>query len=154
MNTHDYTWKHFSSEPSIELQPLRAISGNLDSKPIFAFWLSYGDAWKEWCEQERFGTSKLQYEYHADIASHARVLFMNDHSELKDFGDRYDSGIRNEMFGRERLDWNAVAQDYDVVAIAPYVYVARYCYDCNWYYHWDVASAVVLNTDVVRVVRV
>lgn len=74
------------------------------------------------------------------------VLLIRNYDQLVRFENRYV--VKDETnYSRKNnfsINWAKVAEDYDGIEIAPYIYEARY--EHAWYYGWDVASGCIWNT--------
>jgi len=53
---------------------------------------------------------------------------------------------------RGNINWPAVAEKYDGIIIAPYIWQRRLSDnpDHFWYYGWDCASGCIWNTEVIE----
>lgn len=74
------------------------------------------------------------------------VLKITSYEELVKFEEIYLAPSENEYMKDKKfdIDWSKVAENYDGIEIAPYIYKARMGH--MWYYGWDVASGCIWNT--------
>ena len=114
-------------------------------------WLSddsdYG--WKEWCESESWNTDSLLHSSDYQFTDDANILWLSSESELKAFTREHGSSIR-DLGSMYNIDWLTVTSQYDGILITPYQWSCRMGGDTFWYYTWDVASACVWNTNILK----
>jgi len=78
-------------------------------------------------------------------------MHLSSAADIDLFTERY--GKYNRLLavyekGRE-IAWSLVADEYQGIVIAPYVWSRRLCYGANWYYSWDCASGCVWDASAV-----
>lgn len=136
------------SEDLFALDPARVYPQGRESyqmKP-HGLWLSVETddeesfGWRDWCEREGFGLSRLTHRAELNIAAGVNVLHLDSAAALLAFTRRYETTVEGFSFLRP-IDWAAVAHDYQGLVIAPYDWSLRL--DLHWYYAWDCASACI-----------
>jgi hypothetical protein len=92
-----------------------------DSYKPAGFWYEVDGDWRRWCEDEDFGLDGQRYLFRVDLGE-CNVLKVDTLGALDGFHNRF---IRREPAWFERIDWAAVAAQYDGVEIAPYQWTRR-----------------------------
>lgn len=138
--------RHYSYEP------IEAVSDRAQEEPQTyrkprGLWLSVeggGDGWREWCEAESFAGG-WTHVYDVELAEDANVLHLSGPGDLDRF--HHEWSVPDEVlarWGRRSIDWRAVAEKYDGIIIAPYVWERRLDGEVSeWYYGWDCASGCI-----------
>lgn len=106
-----------------------------------------------WCEGESFNVGGRVFE--VDINAFG-VLQIRSVNELDDFHAKFStSPVRYDFDDSAwNIDWRQVAEQYDGVEIAPYLWQCRLTGPARWYYGWDCASGVTWKPRaVIQVVR-
>lgn len=110
-------------------------------------WYAVGFGWLDFTTNDftSFYEEKEVYAFEISLNG-LNVLRITNYDELLKFEDVYLAPNENEyMKGRKfDVDWSKVAEHYDGIEIAPYIYKARMGH--FWYYGWDVASGCIWNT--------
>lgn len=116
----------------------------------WGFWLSVGDAWKEWCEGVGFRLSHLAYVHEVTLKPHAEILHLACAGDV----DLFASQFRKTHDGLNcYIDWAAVAKKYQGILVDPYFRWLAMEPEHTWYYGWDVPSACVWDADAVNSVK-
>lgn len=77
------------------------------------------------------------------------VLKITNYEELVEFQKIYLAQTSDyRRMSNYDINWAKVAENYDGIEIAPYIYKARY--EHQWYYGWDVASGCIWNTSKLK----
>lgn len=136
--------RHYSSEP-FAFDPTRTYDQREEAhcygKPR-GLWLSVDEGWKEWCQDESFNLDGLVHSTEFDVRDDARILRIQTLLDLDIF---HRDHAHREAYG-DSIDWAFVAERYDGILIAPYIWQRRLEY--SWYYGWDCASACIWNPGV------
>jgi len=131
-----------SATPLQTFELTRVKDQSQDSKPR-GLWYACGLEWLEWCAVEMPGwLGSYEHFYHLQLDD-SRMLFLRSVSEILDFTHRY--GTRDEY----RIDWPAVARDFDGIEICPYQWDLRRKHETSWYYPWDVASGCIWRPEAI-----
>jgi hypothetical protein len=119
------------------------------------FWLSVdGEAdWKEWCESNEWRLDGLAHRVAFTVSPDADVRVITSVEELREFHDEYSRDSLHPALHR-MIDWAAVAERYDGIIIAPYLWSIRLDHHLFWYYGWDCASGCFWNLKVIEPVKV
>lgn len=151
---------HYSAEPFV-FDPTRIYRQDpreaLPIKPN-GLWCSVESddedsfGWREWCEREGFGLSRLTHRTELTLQPGANVLHLASSSALLAFTRRYESAVA-VMIGSpiRQIDWTLVAHDYQGLVIAPYDWDLRLDWRTQWYYGWDCASGCIWDGTAVAV---
>lgn len=103
-----------------------------------------GDAllgWPHWCVAESYGGNPLEWiRYEIILHETTRVLWIDNSLALDEFTLRYHRRTGGFFNG---IDWIDVAQEYDGIIIAPYLWSRRLDDNVSWYYSWDCASGCI-----------
>ncbi len=161
---------HYSTEHLTEVRnaaqqlPEGDVIGRGDrcDKPA-GLWISVEgeDDWLEWCKGAGFGLSRLTHPTEIVLSPKARVLRVEGDVALREFHRTYkcQPWYADKMNGSTRLfdgsaiRWGDIAEEYDGVIIAPYVWSLRLDMDARWYYGWDCASGCLWNNRAVSELR-
>lgn len=98
------------------------------------FWYEVNKDWRRWCEAESF--LDHGFVHNVDLGK-TSMLFIDSLAKLDAFHRQFCQG---EM---HTPDWQAVAELYDGIEIAPYQWKRRLAPGFLWYYGWDCASGVI-----------
>jgi hypothetical protein len=115
-------------------------------------WISVGEAWKKWCENERFYFENLSYSYEVVLKQHNSVLHLKTPEEVFEFGKKYP--LKTMSFDHEndtdQLDWNKVKKEHSGIIISPYQWPCRLSLKSGWYYGWDCSSGCIWDLDCIE----
>lgn len=113
------------------------------------------DDWPSWCRSEQFRPEYLEICSLVTLKPDANVLVIKGPRQLKAFNDRWAekddiSKLPTWPFPDSKrnsaIPWYKVAEKYDGIVIAPYVWQWRLKPPVsNWYYGWDCASGCIWN---------
>jgi hypothetical protein len=109
-------------------------------------WYCVGFGWLD------FTTNDFKSFYNVKDTVHAfevsldglNILKITNYKELIVFEKMYSAPARHRYSEGQDINWAKIAEKYDGIEIAPYLYKARY--EHRWYYPWDVASGCIWNT--------
>jgi len=144
---------HFSAKP---LTTIRTTTQG--ARPAYkprGLWVSVGESWAEWCLAEEFNTGSLCCVSRIQLVDDANVLRLTSAEHLDDFTKRY--GVVDPRYADAKyadyteIDWRVVAQSFDGIVIAPYIYERRMF--LMWYYGWDCASGCLWNARAIAAVE-
>jgi hypothetical protein len=143
-----FVLNHYSFKP-LALDE-RVYVQEVSHKPR-GLWLSddsdYG--WKEWCDQERFHEMHLETVTPFYFTEDANILWLRTPGEIRALSTKHGSTLSN-LGSIYNIDWPTIAEQYDGILITPYQWDCRMGSDTFWYYSWDVASACVWNTSILK----
>lgn len=151
MNFYHYSAKPFTLDKT---QAYPQAAG--DFKPQ-GLWLSVEDdseesfGWKQWCEGEDFFLDGLANRAQVVLCADARLLLIDNVAALDAFTAEYK--LVGALAILRSIDWPRVAERYDGIVIAPYMWERRLTPHTFWYYAWDCASACVWNASMIEVIR-
>jgi hypothetical protein len=145
----DNTRLHLTHDNDLKKMDTKQRAGG--PKPM-GLWYAVGFGWLDFTTNEH--TSFYQY----DDVVHAfeisldglNVLRITNYDELVEFEKQYvipKDGDYSVLNGWD-INWAKVAETYDGIEIAPYIYKARMTH--KWYYGWDVASGCIWNTSSLK----
>jgi hypothetical protein len=119
------------------------------------FWLSVDgpDDWKEWCEGNEWRLDGLAYRVAFTVSPDADVRVITSVDELREFHDEFKVPPVHVAL-HPMIDWVKVAERYDGIIIAPYLWSIRLDLDLFFYYGWDCASGCFWNLKVIEPVKV
>jgi hypothetical protein len=163
----------YSAEP-FQLDRTRKYAQEIDAKPS-GLWLSAGDDWARWKTEEEHEVESLRHKARVTLVDEVNVLWVRGEAELRRFTREWtaydptdeDGGLLVatglprttsngglEWIHNYRIAWPSVADEYDGIVIAPYVWECRLGPATAWYYGWDCASGCVWNLEVIDEVEV
>lgn len=146
---------HYSAEPL-------AADWTLDTEPRVqgahkpsGFWVSVGEAWKDWCEGEGFGLDRLAHCQEIVLAEGANILRVRTAEELDAFHDRFKTPAYPDYLSDHyyTINWDMVADEYQGIIIAPYIWERRLDFNTHWYYGWDCASGCIWDPAAIADIR-
>lgn len=126
-------------------------------------WFSAGDGedgWRAWCEAESFALGSLTHATEIVFHAKAKLLRLKTASALDAFAAEYGCipdwavTMRSAYFNTgHAIKWPLVAERYDGIVIAPYIYSRRLHEGTHFYYSWDCASGCVWRARAVKALR-
>ena len=139
---------HYSKVPLV----LRPVDPSIapNGKPV-GLWVSVEgeDDWKSWCKSEDFSIDSLVCASEIVLASEANILTLTNAFDIDLFTEQY--GKSCEWSSRRRsIDWLKVAEEYQGIIIAPYVWERRLSDHTFWYYGWDCASGCIWDIKAIQ----
>lgn len=149
---------HFSVAPIGPIQS-RKQDRRAAAKPN-GLWVSVedgDDGWRDWCLGEGFGLDRLLVAQHVRLADDAQILHVDSAAGIDDVGRQY--GIESEYWTGPRpyfdqIDWAQIAECYQGIIIAPYIWSRRLDGGAFWYYGWDCASGCIWDASAIARVDV
>lgn len=143
---------HYSHAPVTEVRsiPLSDQEGKdgMAFKPK-GLWVSVkgNNDWKEWCTSEGFGLARLTHPHRVILAPDANILRITNAAEIDTFTEQY--ALPTHYLSRYEANWKLVAERYDGIIIAPYIWERRMSMVSAWYYSWDCASGCIWKAEAV-----
>jgi len=139
MGASAVTWpklSHYSEKPLGELYDCEQEPALPNGKPN-GLWVSVADAygWAAWCKENNWRLLALEHRYEIVLHDDANVLWLRSENLLHSFTREFSREKHHEL---DRVDWQLVAQRFDGILIAPYIWQSRL--RLLWYYGWDCAS--------------
>lgn len=132
-------------------------------KPHFkprGLWVSVDSCeenWRWWCEAESFSLQSLAQVHDIALAPTANVLELSSAEGIdrftEQFGASYDFMTPRLQRKGQVVRWAEVAQQYDGIIIAPYIWGRRLHAGTEWYYPWDCASGCIWEPRAVADVK-
>ena len=131
--------------------PIRNI--NYFTKPHGGLWASRKDdelGWKDWCEREEFRLDSFDQSFEFTLRDSARVLTLDNLDQLDNLPTINDEQFpynKGNTFSSCYLDFEKIKQEYDAIELVDIwkFYWALYGWDCN--------SILIMNPDIVEVIR-
>jgi len=118
-------------------------------------WISIegDDDWKEWCTDNDFGCLDCITEI--KLQSDANILWLKSAEELDDFHEKFSvESFPNSIIDIKLIDWIAVAEAFQGIIIAPYIWSRRLeGPSFLWYHGWDCASGCIWNKDAIAEIK-
>jgi hypothetical protein len=161
---------HYTQTP-LEFDPDRTYTQPDPSdfaKPV-GLWVSVEgeDDWPSWCRAEDYCPERLACAQQVTLNPDADILHISSGVELEAFHDEWSvpgllghargalsdgrPGLPAKAFWA--IDWPRLAEKYDGIIIAPYLYSHRLSTLTNWYYGWDAASGCIWNLAAIDAVE-
>lgn len=103
------------------------------------FWYGVDGDWERWCRSEMPDWIEGRFKYRIDLGAE-RILQIQGVQQFDAFCAEYLLNEPNE-FRYASPDWVKLAETYDGLEIAPYLWERRH--GRMWYYGWDCASGVI-----------
>jgi hypothetical protein len=145
---------HHSANPLIRILSVAQTNAEERSCKPLGLWVSCADFennWKDWCKSENFRTDDFVYENQIILSPKANILTLNGPFGLDAFTSQYGEKTYRLGYLEKIIDWKRVADDYQGIIIAPYVWERRMT--LNWYYGWDCASGCIWDSEAVDFVK-
>ena len=134
---------HYSRGPLGEIRD-RSREQRPGPKPR-GLWVSVEDGWgwRDWCEAEEYGDISRARRYRIRLAADAEVLWLRGASDIDRFHAEYAERWEAKFYLWE-IRWPEVAERWDGIIIAPYVWERRLGSEAStWYYPWDCSSGCI-----------
>lgn len=98
----------------------RTVQPTLSKKPI-GLWLSYGTAWKEWCEENNFAICNIKKcnVYTATI-NEENLYVIDTFAKLIEFCEEFVNIVSAFNISWGEVTWSEVAEKYDGIVIRNY----------------------------------
>ena len=134
------TLGHFSLKRIAEIGPRDQVEAPHFKPRGLWFEVEGDDDWQHWCKAESFVYLEASFHYQITISDDVNLLAITNTNALDLFHERFKAVLIEGV--RPYIDWRAVAEEYDGIQIAPYLWERRLTQDgsSNWYYSWDCAS--------------
>lgn len=135
---------HYSDTPLLTVHSVQQEPSYVKPRGL---WVSVegSDDWKEWCMGEEFRLDHLASPHEIILAPTANILRLTNVAELDDFDEHWGVGDDSVMAA---IDWVSVAQSYQGIIIAPYIWERRL--ELMWYYGWDCASGCIWDASAIE----
>ena len=101
------------------------------------------DDWPSWCQSEMPHWMSSRARTRITLAADADILLLTGEGDIDRFTIQYGEPIDRGAFTTHCIAWDAVAEAYDGIIIAPYVWSRRLHLPTNWYNTWDCASGCI-----------
>jgi hypothetical protein len=144
---------HYSAKPLTEVRSVKQESYS-EMKPR-GLWFSVDDpsldepmGWREWCEAENFSIPSLELQTEIAFKPDARVLRLSNADDIDRFHRKYKQSL-SRRYTYFQINWARVAEKYQAIIIAPYIWQRRLDREVRWYYGWDCASGCVWDASAV-----
>ena len=136
-----------SSDDEINYRPTPINKQEVRAKP-WGLWYGIGDEWISWVKRE-MPDWETENVFILDL-NESNILFIRNYDELVAFEKEFEFNMY-DLARHKQIDWRRVAEKYDGIEIAPYIYKARY--DHMWYYGWDIASGCLWGDNVIKSIQ-
>ena len=125
------------------------------------FWVSVAGPydWEWWCREEEFGLHHLAVVHRVTLAEDATILRITCGEELDAFHNEWavETRMSRSLNDTDKrwweIDWAAVAERWEGIIIAPYLWSHRFD-GPFWFYGIDCASGCIWNPRAVASVEV
>lgn len=132
---------HYSASAS--LTPKFVPQLDFSPKPS-GLWLSVGESWKHWCEEENYCLARLKNVFRVTLKSSANIALIQSEQELQSFHFQWSEPVLT--LDQRWPNWRSIAQRFDGILITEYFWNCRLDRpSSNWYYGWDCASGCIWN---------
>ncbi len=118
------------------------------------------DDWPTWCRGSDFGLDRLAHATEIMLGADAHVLRLCGRGDILSFHREYgcrpafaDEIGKDHLYRGLAVRWGVVAERYQGIIIAPYVWSLRLDWDVRWYYSWDCASGCIWDARAVAELR-
>lgn len=144
---------HYSHQPIVRVRSIKQDPPDPNKGPRGkprGFWVSVGDAWRQWCESEDWNIGALAFEHEVTLHKGANILYLRSIGDIDKFTETFKLPTELNKFAIFDLDWMTVASLYDGIIITPYQYGRRFASSTEWYYGWDCASGCIWNSKAIK----
>ena len=135
---------HYSLKP---LTKAYSCQQDKTSMKPSGLWVSVGASWKQWCQDESFGLNSLKCKAEIKLDT-TKILILSSAAEIDTFTKKYNNDPSSFY-----IDWQAVADKYSGIIIAPYIYSRRLASHTSWYYPWDCASGCIWDATSIKSIK-
>jgi hypothetical protein len=120
-------------------------------------WYEVDGDWRRWARREMPHWLSGRFLHRLEIDPKVKLLEIRTEKALREFDREYPAPLgpwdrRESSRFSTAVDWPAVAEAYDGIEIAPYVWPARL--ELLWYYGWDCASGCLWRPRESRLVKI
>lgn len=153
---------HYSYEPLADIRSetqrpsLGATTWSKFDKPD-GLWVSVlgRHDWASWCRSEGFRATRRQAASRIHLRADAKVLRLSGADDLDAFTERYARDVQwgSRTWIDKVIPWDRVAEDWQGIIIAPYVWSRRLHDRTEWYYGWDCASGCIWGAQAISEVE-
>ncbi len=152
----DIKYIHYSADRIIVVRSAKQKT-ELYMKPN-GLWFSVedGNGWQGWCQDNSWNLDCFKFHHLLKLKKDADICRIQNTNQFDFFANSYkeyppwDIGHMIAMF----INWARVAEKYQGIIIAPYLYDRRLESNSSWYYGWDCSSGCVWDTDAVESISV
>lgn len=143
---------HYSDNPVLTV---RSVSQADPERSRFdkpkGFWISVEgeDDWASWCRNENFRDVDAQVVTEVFLTRDANVLLLKTAEDLDEITREYGNSPIPELPDFVSIDWERLAEEYQGIIIAPYIWERRLDGIAKWYYGWDCASGCIWDAAAV-----
>jgi hypothetical protein len=144
---------HYSAKPLGEIYSVKQEGNNRPFKPR-GLWVSAetggedDHGWLDWCEMEQFAMENFEHAAEVFLREGANVLAIVGPEALLGFAEEYKRPRTWPYY--DEIEWSKVAERYQGIIIAPYLWQLRLDDRTNWYYSWDCASGCIWDATAVE----
>jgi hypothetical protein len=138
-----------SKNDEIQFRPVDQ-SSTPRHKPM-GLWYGIGTSWLDWVRGE-MPEWEAENVFLLDI-NESKIIKITNDEELLAFNDKYSEKNTyggSFLTGDAPINWVKVAEHYDGIEIAPYLWNMRMDDRVGWYYTWDVASGCIWGSGVIK----
>lgn len=145
---------HYSAAPLLSVHSVDP-SNHRRFKPI-GLWVSVEgeNDWPSWCAGESWGLDRLTHATEIICEPTARILRLSCAPHLDRFTEEYAD--EDKSLTRNRITavrWEKLAEKYQGIIIAPYIWERRLDDYVQWYYSWDCASGCIWDATAIKELR-
>jgi hypothetical protein len=157
----DIRWRHFTNNKSLTLNNSDFRVNKLSTNKPDGFWLSYNNAWMEWCEGAEFYTCDPDdfYSYDFTFTPDAKLLIIDSTKDLMKFVEEFqDQEFQDQEFQEHefrKVKWNEVVGMYDGIVFLNYGQIKKDLMKNRvplqliiFYLGIDCSSACIFNIDI------
>lgn len=147
---------HWSKKPLLKVRTVKQRGDKLGWKPL-GLWFSVGDgadSWKDFCQGNDFNLDSFEHATEITFRAAAKILRITNAKQLDAITEKHGSDCPymppHLSYGKGySIAWNVIAEQFDAIVIAPYIWSRRLHNGSHWYYCWDCASGCVWNADAI-----
>lgn len=117
-------------------------------------WYGAGTEWIDWVMSN--APQWRQQHVFEILPNYSTIKRITNSKEMVEFNNEYSHLLEpDEKYKFRQIDWINVAQNYDGIEIAPYIYDSevRHNQEFFWYWGWDVASGCIWNKNAISDIK-
>lgn len=140
---------HYSDAPVLCTTSVDQSSARMSIGKPCGLWVSVegnGDGWRDWCISERFGLDRLTHVHDVELSPGADLLYLRGPASIDAFTKEFREPSETFYGG---INWQRVADRWQGIVIAPYVWSRRLHDGSFWYYSWDCASGCIWDATAI-----
>lgn len=149
VNPEKVELSHWSANPINSVYSVQQGGKDARNDKPKGLWVSVDGPydWLWWNDLEEFYDLSKQHRYKIQLSPLAKILYIRNSEDLHRFDTEFHVPLRGTS-DRWSIDWQRVANYWQGIVIAPYLWSERLG-GISWYYGWDCASGSIWDKSAI-----